>query len=146
LVTRLADIFTRKPTLAVDATPLAQARQPERQQRLAEAVRTALVIRAAALNGAGAQVAEVATSPLVEIGTTLWTRVLRFDAADPAWADRDRVILARREHAALARTILNLTGNEGTDLGLGLPGLDPVFAPPGQALAFAVGQALAGRG
>jgi transketolase len=145
LVTRLADIFTRKPTLAVDATPLAQARQPERQQRLAEAVRSALGVRAAALNGAGAQVAEVATSPLVEIGTTLWTRVLRFDAADPAWADRDRVILARREHAALARTILDLAGSEGTELGLGLPGLDPVFAPPGQALAFAVGHALAER-
>jgi transketolase len=145
LVTRLADIFTRKPTLAVDATPLAQARQPERQQRLAEAVRSALAERAAALNGAGAQVTEVATSPLVEIGTTLWTRVLRFDAADPAWADRDRVILARREHAPLARAILDLTGIEGADLALGLPGLDPVFAPPGQALAFAVGEALAER-
>jgi hypothetical protein len=80
LVTRLADIFTRKTSAAVDATPLAQARQPERQQRLAEAVRAVLAMRAAALNGAGAQVAEVAASPLVETGTTLWTRVEAQDA------------------------------------------------------------------
>jgi transketolase len=145
LVTRLADIFTRKATPAVDATPLAQARQPERQQRLAEAVRALLAAKAAALNGAGRQVTEVAASPLVETATTLWTRVLRFDAADPAWADRDRVILARREHAPLARAVLELAGTEGTDLALGLPGLDPIFATPGQALAFAVGQALAER-
>jgi transketolase len=145
LVTRLADIFTRKAVPAADAMPLAQARQPERQQRLADAVRAALAAKAATLNGAGKQVAEVATSPLVEVGTTLWTRVLRFDAADPAWADRDRVVLARREHGALIRAILDLTGIEGGELGQGLPGLDPVFAPPGQALAFAVGQALAER-
>ncbi len=149
-MTRLADIFSRKAVPAVDATPLAQARQPERQQRLAEAVRAMLAAQAAGLNGSGKQVAEVAASPLVEIGTTLWTRVLRFDAADPAWADRDRVVLARREHGPLIRTILDLTGLDltgigGTDLGQGLPGLDPVFAPPGQALAFAVGQALAER-
>ena len=144
-MTRLADIFTRKTAAVVDATPLAQARQPERQQRLAEAVRAVLAVKAAALNGAGAQVTEVATSPLVETGTTLWTRVLRFDAADPAWADRDRVVLARREHAPLVRAILDLTGTDGTDLDMGLPGLDPVFAPAGQALAFAVGQALAER-
>ncbi len=144
-MTRLADIFTRKAVPAADAMPLAQARQPERQQRLADAVRAALAAKAATLNGAGKQVAEVATSPLVEVGTTLWTRVLRFDAADPAWADRDRVVLARREHGALIRAILDLTGIEGGELGQGLPGLDPVFAPPGQALAFAVGQALAER-
>ena len=88
---------------------------------------------------------EVAASPLVEATTTLWTRVLRYDAADPAWADRDRVVLARREHAPLLRAILDLTGSDGTDGALGLPGIDPVFAPPGQGLAFAVGQALAER-
>jgi transketolase len=142
LVTRLADIFTRKPVPAVDATPLAQARQPERQQRMAEAVRSMLTGQAAALNGAGRQVMEVAASPLVEAATTLWTRVLRFDAADPAWADRDRVIIAHREHAPLLRAVLDLTDNDGAD---GLPGLDPVFAPPGQALAFAMGAALAER-
>ena len=144
-MTRLADIFTRKSPSAADATPLAQARQPERQQRLAEAVRAVLGVRAAALNGAGAQVTEVTMSPLVEIGTTLWTRVLRFDAADPAWGDRDRVVLARREHGPLMRAILDLTGIEGVEGSTGLPGLDPVFAPAGQALAFAVGQALAER-
>lgn len=141
-MTRLADIFTRKPVPAGDATPLAQARQPARQQRMAEAVRSKLAEQAAGLNGAGRQVVEVAASPLVEAATTLWTRVLRFDAADPAWADRDRVIVAHREHAPLLRAVLNLTDNEGAD---GLPGLDPVFAPPGQALAFAMGEALAER-
>jgi transketolase len=145
LVTRLADIFTRKATPAEGATPLAQARQPERQQRMAEALRTTLAVQAAALNGAGKALAEVAASPLVETATTLWTRVLRFDAADPAWADRDRVVLARREHAPLLRAVMDLTGTDGADLAPGLQGLDPVFAPPGQALAFAVGEALAER-
>ena len=54
-------------------------------------------------------------------------------------------MLARREHAALVHAILDLTGSEGAELAAGLPGLDPVFAPPGQGLAFAVGQALAER-
>jgi transketolase len=142
LVTRLADIFARKVPPAVDATPLAQARQPERQQRMAEAVRSLLAMQKTA---DGTVLQDLAASPLVEVATTLWTRVLRFDAADPAWADRDRVIVAQRSHSQLIRSILELTGIESAELTLGLPGLDPVFAPPGQALAFAVGSALGER-
>ncbi len=141
-MTRLADIFTRKVPLGVDATPLAQARQPERQQRMAEAVRAMLNAQRKADGNAKT---ETGSSPLVEVATTLWTRVLRFDAADPAWTDRDRVVVAQREHAQLIRAVLELTGVEPAELALGLPGLDPVFAPPGQALAFAVGTALAER-
>jgi transketolase len=142
LVTRLADIFARKVPLAVDATPLAQARQPERQQRMADAVRSLL---AAQKTANGKLLHDLGSSPLVEVATTLWTRVLRFDAADPAWADRDRVVVAQRAHGQLIRAVLELTGIEPAELTLGLPGLDPVFAPPGQALAFAVGSALAER-
>ncbi|MBW4022483.1 MAG: transketolase [Proteobacteria bacterium] len=151
-MTRLADIFTRKAPPAVDTTPLAQARQPERQQRMAEALRGLL---ADYRNGAAAPLknghanghahAELTLSPLIEVATTLWTRVLRFDAADPAWADRDRVVIAQHEHGRLLRAVLELTGVEQAHLALGLPGLDPVFGPPGQALAFAVGSAIAER-
>ena len=79
-MTRLADIFARKVPLAVDATPLAQARQPERQQRMAEAVRALLAVQKSA---EGKSPPDLASSPLVDVATTLWTRVLRFDAADP---------------------------------------------------------------
>lgn len=153
-MTRLADIFARKIPHGAEPTPLAQARQPERQQRMAEAVRTVLIVRsgAAADNGQAAAAhpeprvnAETALSPMVEIATTLWTRVLRFDAAAPAWPDRDRVIVSCRQQAQIVRVILELCGIDHALLAYGLPGVEPVFASPGQALSFAVGEALAER-
>jgi transketolase len=147
LVTRFADIFSRK---GADPTPLAQARQPERQQRMAEALRALLALRAATARpdnprGAPSPAAETALSPMVEVAATLWTRAFRFDAAAPAWADRDRLIVSCREQMQLLRAVLELSGVEPADFVFGLPGLDTVFAPPGQALACAVGAALAER-
>ena len=153
-MTRLADIFARKVPHGAEPTPLAQLRQPERQLRMAETVRTVLVARAAMpLIDADSQpippelvvATETAQSPVVEVATTLWTRVLRFDAAASAWADRDRVVVSCRQQAQIIRVILELCGIEPAELAHGMPGVDQVFGIPGQALAFAVGEALAER-
>lgn len=155
-MTRLADIFARKVPHGAEPTPLAQLRQPERQQRLAEAVRTVLFARVTAASAeteAEAQplapeflvTSETAQSPVVEVATTLWTRVLRFDAAAPAWADRDRVVVSCLQQAQILRVILELCGVEPAELAHGMPGIDTVPGVPGQALAFAVGEALAER-
>jgi transketolase len=148
LVNRLADIFARKPALAVEATPLAQARLPERQHRLADAVLSILSAHAA-IAGTDPQDEIEPSLAMVEVATTLWTRVLRFDGADPSWPDRDRVIVAQRRDAQLVRAVLELCGIEAAEFGRGLPhglpGVDSVASQPGQALAYAVGTALGER-
>ena len=112
-MTRLADIFSRRPPVTTDATPLAQARQPERRQRMVEALRlTALRNWADAHSDAirhegngkapGANAAPPAFA-MADVVTTLWTRVLRIDAADSSWPDRDRIIVATRQDARLIR-------------------------------------------
>lgn len=157
-MTRFAEIFSRK---GAEATPLAQARQPERLHRMADALRALLHARAAATPSGGnghafalalaAPLAEpglspeTPLSPMVEVAATLWTRALRFDSAAPNWADRDRLIVSCRQQAQILRAVLELSGMDAADLTFGLPGLDTVFAPPGQALACAVGAALAER-
>ena len=45
----------------------------------------------------GHQGTAMALAPLAHV---LWTRVLSYDAADPAWPDRDRFILSAR-HASI---------------------------------------------
>jgi transketolase len=42
----------------------------------------------------------------------LWTRHLRFDPADPAWADRDRFILSAGHGSMLLYALLHLSGYE----------------------------------
>lgn len=149
-MTRLADIFSRKGPHPAEPPPLAQARQPERQHRMAETVRSHVAQRAAASAGAplrpeGQPVEDTARSPIVEVATTLWTRALRFDAAAPGWADRDRVVVSCRQQAQILRSLLELCGIDPAELSFGLPGVETVFSAPGQAFAFAVGQALAER-
>ena len=100
---------------------------------------------------------------MAEAATALWTRVLRFDAADPRWPDRDRFVLSAGRGAALLYALLHLTGHDGigTDdlrcfrqLNSVTPGNPEFGAHPaieantglaGQGLATAVGMALAER-
>ena len=49
---------------------------------------------------------------LAEIATALYTRHLKFDAADPAWPDRDRVVLSNGHGSMLLYALLHLTGHE----------------------------------
>jgi transketolase len=96
-----------------------------------------------------------------DIATVLFTRFLKFDAADPKWPDRDRFILSAGHGSMLLYSLLYLTGN--TDMTLdqlkhfrqlgsltpGHPenfhtkGIETTTGPLGQGIATSVGFALA---
>jgi transketolase len=98
---------------------------------------------------------------MAEIATALYTRHLKFDAADPTWPDRDRVVLSNGHGSMLLYALLHLTGYERMgveqvstfrDFGSrceGHPELDPssgiemTTGPLGQGIANAFGMAVA---
>jgi transketolase len=100
---------------------------------------------------------------MADAGTALFTRHLKFDAADPHWPDRDRFILSAGHGSMLIYSLLYLTGYERPTLDdikrfrqLGsptaghpenfeLPGIEVTTGPLGQGLAMAVGMAVAER-
>src|SRR4051812_42180591 len=93
----------------------------------------------------------------------LWTRFLRYDAADPRWPDRDRFVLSAGHGSMLLYALLHLTGHAGMDTrdlqrfrqldspAAGHPeygahpAIEATTGPLGQGLANAVGMALAER-
>jgi transketolase len=76
-------------------------------QRLAHAIRF-LAIDAIVRAGEGHQGVPLG---MAEIATALYTRHLKFDAADPAWPDRDRVVLSNGHGSMLLYALNHLTGN-----------------------------------
>src|SRR5262249_56537316 len=48
-----------------------------------------------------------------DIATVLFTRFLKFDAAAPAWPDRDRFVLSAGHGSMLLYALLHLTGHAG---------------------------------
>jgi transketolase len=98
---------------------------------------------------------------MAEIATALYTRHLKFDAADPTWPDRDRVVLSNGHGSMLLYALLHLTGYERIgieqvstfrDFGSrceGHPEYDPASGievttgPLGQGVANAFGMAVA---
>jgi len=97
---------------------------------------------------------------LAPLAYALWTRVLRYDAGDPDWPDRDRFILSAGHASILLYSMLHLTGYglEKEDLeqfrqwGSKTPGhpevhhtkgVEVTTGPLGQGFANAVGMALA---
>src|SRR5215831_13325480 len=98
-----------------------------------------------------------------DIATALFTRVLKFDPADPAWPDRDRFVLSAGHGSMLIYSLLYLLGYEGMtldelkrfrQLGSITPGhpenfltrgVETTTGPLGQGLGNAVGMALAER-
>jgi len=101
----------------------------------------------------------MALAPLAHV---LWTRVLSYDAADPAWPDRDRFILSAGHASILLYSMLHLTGHGLTldDLrdfrqwGSATPGhpevghtagVEVTTGPLGQGIANGVGMAIAER-
>ena len=135
------------------------ARPAGRERRMADAV------RAFAIDAAEAAKSAHAGMPLgmADAATVLWTRFLKFDAADPRWPDRDRFVLSAGHGSMLLYALLHLTGHAGMDLdalrrfrtlrspAAGLPefGAHPAIetsaGPLGQGFAAAVGMALAER-
>jgi transketolase len=107
----------------------------------------------------GHQGTAMALAPLAHV---LWTRVLRYDAADPGWPDRDRFVLSAGHASILLYSMLHLTGYDLTlqDLedfrqwGSRTPGhpeaghtagVEVTTGPLGQGIANAVGMAMAER-
>lgn len=98
-----------------------------------------------------------------DIATVLFTQFLKFDAAAPAWPDRDRFVLSAGHGSMLLYALLYLTGNEAMtidqikrfrqmgSLTPGHPenfhtsGIETTTGPLGQGIATAVGMALAER-
>ncbi len=100
---------------------------------------------------------------MADVATVLFTRFLKFDAADPAWPDRDRFMLSAGHGSMLLYALLHLTGYPEMTLEeirnfrqLGsrtaghpeyghAPGIETTTGPLGQGLGNAVGMALAER-
>jgi len=100
---------------------------------------------------------------MADVATALWTRFLKFDAADPRWPDRDRFVLSAGHGCMLLYALLYLVGEEG----MGIediegfrslhsitaghpeygnhPGIEATTGPLGQGVGMAVGMALAER-
>jgi transketolase len=101
----------------------------------------------------------MALAPLAHV---LWTRVMRYDASDPEWPDRDRFVLSAGHASILLYSMLHLTGYDLTldDLkafrqwGSRTPGhperghtegVEVTTGPLGQGIGNAVGMAIAER-
>lgn len=100
---------------------------------------------------------------MADVATVLFSRFLKFDAADPAWPDRDRFVLSAGHGSMLLYALLYLTGYEGMTLDElkafrqwgsrtpghpeygHTPGVETTTGPLGQGIATAVGMALAER-
>ena len=100
---------------------------------------------------------------MADVATALWTRALKYDAADPHWADRDRFILSAGHGSMLLYSLLHLTGFAGMTMDdlksfrqlhsvcAGHPergehpAIEMTTGPLGQGMATAVGFALAER-
>jgi transketolase len=145
------------PALAEQAAIL--ARPPTLAGRMANAIR-ALAIDAVEAAKSGHPGLPMG---MADVATTLWTRYLKFDAADPHWPDRDRFVLSAGHGSMLLYSLLHLTGQPGIAIddlkrfrqlhspAAGhpehgeAPGIETTTGPLGQGLATAVGMALAER-
>ncbi|MFZ2158551.1 MAG: transketolase [Bradyrhizobium sp.] len=100
---------------------------------------------------------------MADVATVLFSRFLKFDAADPRWPDRDRFVLSAGHGSMLLYALLFLTGYEGITIDElkafrqwgsktpghpeygHTPGVETTTGPLGQGIATAVGMALAER-
>jgi len=98
---------------------------------------------------------------MADVATVLWGKFLKFDAAKPDWADRDRFVLSAGHGSMLLYSLLHLTGYKAVtmkeienfrqwgSLTPGhpevhhTPGVETTTGPLGQGLATAVGMAMA---
>ncbi|MGA0962990.1 MAG: transketolase [Ilumatobacteraceae bacterium] len=122
------------------------------------------VIRGIAMDGplaanSGHQGTAMALAPLAHV---LYSRVMRYDPADPSWIDRDRFILSAGHASILQYAMLHLSGTSlsaddlrafrqwgsatpGHPEAGHTPGVEVTTGPLGQGFANAVGMAIAER-
>jgi transketolase len=145
-------------TPAQDAQARLLARPASEERRMADAIR-ALAIDAVEAAKSGHPGMPMG---MADAATVLFTRFLKYDAADPRWPDRDRFVLSAGHGSMLLYALLHLTG-----AGLAIedikrfrqlhspaaghpeygehPGIETTTGPLGQGIATAVGMALAER-
>jgi len=100
---------------------------------------------------------------MADVATALWTRFLKYDAAKPDWADRDRFVLSAGHGSMLLYSLLHLTGFKAMTIDQvrnfrqwgsitpghpeygHTPGVETTTGPLGQGIATAVGMAMAER-
>jgi transketolase len=100
---------------------------------------------------------------MADVATVLWSKYLKFDPADPKWADRDRFVLSAGHGSMLLYSLLHLSGYAHPTMDeirnfrqIGSPcaghpenflldGVEATTGPLGQGLAMAVGMAIAER-
>ncbi len=150
----------------ISGNEAALARQAEILARPVTAERgMANAIRALAIDAVEAAKSGHPGMPMgmADVATVLWSKFLKFDAADPAWPDRDRFVLSAGHGSMLLYALLHLTGHDGMDMAAlktfrqlhsvaaghpeyrEHPAIEMTTGPLGQGLATAVGMALAER-
>lgn len=100
---------------------------------------------------------------MADVAAVLWTKVMKYDAGAPDWADRDRFVLSAGHGSMLLYSLLHLTGFEAVTMQAlrdfrqwgsitpghpeygHTPGVECTTGPLGQGLATAVGMAMAER-
>ena len=100
---------------------------------------------------------------MADVATVLWTKFLKYDAARPDWADRDRFVLSAGHGSMLIYALLHLTGFKAVTMEQikafrqwgsntpghpeygHTPGVETTTGPLGQGIATAVGMAMAER-
>ncbi len=136
------------PITAVDAGP-EDAPAGTGAVELARALRGAMASDRAAGGGRMRAAGPGADGAGMELAASvLWSRFLRYDVADPRWADRDRFVLSSARFQPLLRALLRLTGHGEVPAGCAFgwhPAVEAAAGPPGQGLAAAVGMAMAER-
>jgi transketolase len=129
------------------------------QRRLANAIRALAMDAVEAANSGHPGM----PMGMADAATALFSRHLKFDAADPHWPDRDRFVLSAGHGSMLIYALLHLTGHArptideirnfrqlsspcaGHPENFMLPGVETTTGPLGQGLATAVGMAIAER-
>ncbi len=100
---------------------------------------------------------------MADVATVLWAKFLKYDAAKPDWADRDRFVLSAGHGSMLIYALLHLAGFKAVTMQQikdfrqwgsntaghpeygHTPGVETTTGPLGQGIATAVGMAMAER-
>ncbi len=153
----ITELVAENSALARQAEILARPMTAE--QRMANAIR-ALAIDATEAAKSGHPGLPMG---MADVATALFTRFLKFDAADPDWPDRDRFVLSAGHGSMLLYALVYLTGYAGLTIGdirrfrqlhspaaghpeFGEhPAIETTTGPLGQGFGTAVGMALAER-
>ena len=151
----ITDTSASNPALARQAEIL--ARPSTETRRMADAIR-ALAIDAVEAANSGHPGMPMG---MADVATVLFSRFLKFDAADPRWPDRDRFVLSGGHGSMLLYALIHLTGYDGMEIGQlknfrqlhskaaghpeygEHPAIETTTGPLGQGLGNAVGMAIA---